>query len=189
MLDINKEKVSGFLCSCDANQARTAKKEILTILNTLDLNKSRSETENLIQTSKGSTTNSCGGSNFVYEKLRSIKNMFIIFNHTKTPPSEILKELNEQKITLSYIKKTIPLDIIVTKDVEYHLKNYLINKEVYKSFKINFRKRCSDKDYKENIFQMILKRYEDVKIDLMNPTFTIFVEVVTKFVGLSVIRN
>lgn len=166
----------GFLCSFDINQARMAKKEILVILSTLNTNNN-----SLID-------NSINKNNFIIEKLGSIKNMCIIFNKTNQKPTEIKKELDNQLFKFKYIKRIVPLDIIITKDYKKHLKEYLINKDIEGSFKIFYRSRCSDKDIKDDIFQIILKRYEDKKVDLVNPSYGIYVEVVTKYIGFSVIK-
>merc|ERR1712035_175535 len=163
----------GFLCSFDINEARTARKEILTILNTLDLNHS-SESEK----SSERNSNEKGKPHFSYERLSTMKNMCFILNNTDYSSTEIQKELKERDIRFRFCKKIVPLDVICSQHPSRYLKAYLEDKDIDTSFKICYRSRFSDKECKENIFSTILERYKDKKVDLTNPKYSILVEVV-----------
>lgn len=180
---MNSKGESGFICSFDINQARTARQEVLTILNTLEIENLEKEMKN---------NENLKHKNFTYKKISSIKNMCFILNHTELPASTIYKHLKDNNIHFRYVKKIVPLDVIISENPAEHLKKYLRNKEMGEngSFKICFRSRCSDKyECKENMFKTILDRYKGIKVDLSNPTVSIHVEVIRKYIGFSFVEN
>ena len=205
----------GFLCSFDINEARSARQEILTILSTLKTAEDaknpteldlatpteQSEAEEVSTNGEPRELNKLDykdrqiknrkhyKKSFTFEKIGNAKNLCFIFNNTERQSSEIYQSLKDSKIRFKFVKKIVPLDVIVSSDAAYHIQKYLEHKDIEKSFRINYRTRYSDKDPRENIFKTILERYKDIKIDLDNPKYSVCVEVVKKYVGFSLIKN
>lgn len=167
---------SGFLCTYNNGFYKSAKLELLMALKIIQLKLLNEEETDIPKKEK-----------FVIKELKNIKNIILIENKTSKDIMRCFELLT--KNSFNKIQRIFPIQSFFSENTKLNIKNFVEEKEITESFKIFYKERCSDLFLKEFVFQTIIKKFENVKVDLTKPKYIFLVQVVKNFVCLTLLEN
>ncbi|KAK1350573.1 hypothetical protein LUQ84_3526 [Hamiltosporidium tvaerminnensis] len=129
-------------------------------------------------------------SNFIPLNKPKLKTLSIIKNTSQISSLDLFKSIKKKKIKTKYIQRMIPLSFITLKaDIQTHIKSYcdIINKDGG-TYKILYKSRCSNKEIKEKVFEIIIF-YVTNTVNLDNPDNYILVEVMCNILGIGIFKS
>lgn len=123
-----------------------------------------------------------------FEFKKIIKNVILVKNLCKIDDVFLIYAKTKEH-NFKRVHKIIPLEILISNNYMEKIMHFFEHKKMTGTFKIIFKKRFTDLDLKEDIFNFLSKKYSENQVNLTNPDNEIIIEVNKKVVGLSLIKK
>lgn len=186
---------SGFFVTCLKNKQSESYREISSILDIefdlagADVKEKESDLKSIFQNEKKKIKR------FALETFKGIPNIYFIkekvkFINNEQDVSKITEIVKSSKLRYTCNVNYLNYFGQYGDFKEEDLANFLDRQNFQGSstFKISFKQRCSDLDIKTRIFEIVLEKFPNLKVNLKKPDVIVIFQVIKCFIGFGITK-